>query len=256
MAKYFTKPPIGTPLNKAHSLNRGLVGYWSFGEGAGGKTQDLSGNGNHGTLANIVQGETSGWAGGKFGRTLNFDGVDDTVDVGSSLALTPTTGFTFSAWIYINGANANFGTIYASWSPSSAVFIGTGLGDSTIIQVYFNGALNFQITSVPRNQWIHLVVTNNGATAVAYFNGVQVGTAAATLISNSGKKSIGFDVERVNYPFKGNIDEARVYNRVLSVNEILQLYTDPFCMFEQESKYRWYVPSGAQVANGNFFQFM
>lgn len=32
------------------NLMRGLVGFWVFREGEGGKVVDLSGNGNHGTL--------------------------------------------------------------------------------------------------------------------------------------------------------------------------------------------------------------
>ena len=48
------KPPRGARLDPGHPLSRGVVGYWLFNEGVGGRVNDLSGNGNtgvwHGTL--------------------------------------------------------------------------------------------------------------------------------------------------------------------------------------------------------------
>ncbi|MHB1910209.1 MAG: LamG-like jellyroll fold domain-containing protein [Nitrososphaerales archaeon] len=46
----------------------GLVGYWSFDEGAGSYAYDSSGNGNTGTLVNSPT-----WVSGKFGAALSFN---------------------------------------------------------------------------------------------------------------------------------------------------------------------------------------
>lgn len=155
---------------------------------------------------------------------IEFDGSNDGIDLGTSTVLTPTTGFTMSGWIYINGANANFGTIYCSWTPSTSLYIGTKIAASSTIQVYFNGTNNFDITSVPLNQWVHIRVTHSGSTIFSYINGVQTNTTSGSLISNTGTKSIGYDVGRNNYPFKGSIDDIRIYNRALSAGEIEVLY--------------------------------
>ncbi|MBU3957440.1 MAG: hypothetical protein KKB25_00005, partial [Nanoarchaeota archaeon] len=63
----------------------GLVGSWSFNEGGGTKANDGSGNGNAGTL--LPAGSEPAWVGGKFGKELQFDGVNDYVDAGNAASL-------------------------------------------------------------------------------------------------------------------------------------------------------------------------
>jgi hypothetical protein len=57
-----------------------------------------------------------------------------------------------------------------------------------------------------------------------YINGVQTNTASSTLTSATNVSSIGYDTSRNNYPFKGNISQALIYNRALSQSEITQNY--------------------------------
>jgi len=267
MAKYFTKPPIGTPLNKAHPLNRGLVGYWSFGEGAGGKTQDLSGNGNHGTLTGIVQGETSGWAGGKFGRALNFDGVNDYVDVGAFDVIDNASQATLSFWGYRSSTSKTISV--AKYGGSTAWFELALRNDGAIVFIAANSDVTYKYQNDINNThntigWHYYTMVFDGslsgnARIAGYIDGVALGSLATngvlpSTLASTGNLAIGLVGNSVFS--EGSIDEVRIYNRALSADEVRQLYTDPFCMFEQESKYRWYVPSGGQVANGNFFQFM
>ena len=55
------KPPLGTPIRTGHPTAKGLVGYWTFGEGGG-------------EVLNLVSKETStaiggpAWGDGRFGR--------------------------------------------------------------------------------------------------------------------------------------------------------------------------------------------
>ena len=51
----------------------GLMVYWSFDEGSGEVTHDDSGN----LIKGFIHGAT--WIDGKFGKALNFDGVNDNV---------------------------------------------------------------------------------------------------------------------------------------------------------------------------------
>ena len=51
----------------------GLVAAYTFAEGTGTTTADVSGNGNTGTLV----GGTAWSAAGRFGKALSFDGVND-----------------------------------------------------------------------------------------------------------------------------------------------------------------------------------
>jgi filamentous hemagglutinin family protein len=205
--------------------NPGLVGYWNFNEGSGTTTADVSGNSNTGTLVNGPTWSSSVPSTPYLNsNSLSFNGTSQVVNAGNNATLTPTTGATFSMWVYTGGANSNYGAIITNWGGGgNSYFIGTQIGDPTTIQVYFSGINNFNITSVPLNTWTNIIVTNNGGTVTGYVNGTQSNTAAGSLVSSSGSTSIGYDVNRSNYAFIGNIDDVRVYNNVLSTNNIAEL---------------------------------
>jgi chitodextrinase len=71
------------------------------------------------------------------------------------------------------------------------------------------------------NTWAHLAATYNGATVRLYVNGVQVASRAQTgaIATSTNPLQIGGDTIYGQY-FAGRIDEARIYNRALSVTEI------------------------------------
>ena len=82
------------------TLNTGLVGYWTF-DGkdtswATGITNDMSGNGNNGTLVN---GPT--WVAGQIGGALSFNGVDQSVTTPLTMNET-STGISVSFWVKNN----------------------------------------------------------------------------------------------------------------------------------------------------------
>lgn len=69
----FSMLPMFTPQAKATSLPP--VGYWKFDEGSGSIAHDSSGNGQDGTVYG------AGWTEGISDKALQFDGVDDYVEV-------------------------------------------------------------------------------------------------------------------------------------------------------------------------------
>ena len=74
------------------------------------------------------------------------------------------------------------------------------------------------------NVWQHLVVTYNGSTAIMYLNGAEIGRAAMKLNTSNSVISIGrYPILNKAY-FTGLIDDVRLYNRALSIDEILSLY--------------------------------
>src|SRR5262245_59107499 len=75
-------------------LTTGLVGYWTFDEGTGTVASDSSGHNNTGTLKNGPL-----WTTGKLNTALQFDGIDDYVEVANSPSLSPTSAVSVSFWI-------------------------------------------------------------------------------------------------------------------------------------------------------------
>jgi len=78
-----------------------IVAMWHFDEGAGQWANDSSGNDNNGTLKTVYPTNSPNWTNGISGNALQFDGVDDYVDVGSSsdFYFSSTDNFTISMWI-------------------------------------------------------------------------------------------------------------------------------------------------------------
>ncbi len=83
------------------------------------------------------------------------------------------------------------------------------------------------------NTWAHLVVTRTPTEARFYVNGVLMNRDDAEVGSNAnyGGSPTAVIGARTNmtYPFRGVIDDVRIYNRALSQAEILSLYYESKC---------------------------
>ena len=185
--------------------------------GSGTTWSDLVGS-NNGTLTNgpTFNSDNAG--------SIVFDGTNDAISLSN---ITPTSGASFSAWININGSNSNYGSIFANWSDTgggTAYWIGTFINQSTTIQVYFNGSLISNITSLLLNTWMLLTVSHTGSVCKGYINAIEIFSLSSTLATSNNNTSIGYDITRTNYPFKGNIAQALIHNRALSAAEVLQNY--------------------------------
>jgi prepilin-type N-terminal cleavage/methylation domain-containing protein len=215
------------------SPHSGLIGYWSFDEATGTIAYDRSGYGNNGTLYSSTticsNPPTSGcpqWTTGKVGGALSFDGVDDYVETQNAINLAGKD-FTMVAWVKRNAT---------SGGGDHSIFL-HGFGYTTCGVLHFvirNDMPYFGLygcdfgTSYDMSNldlYYHLVFVNNNSPTITdkiYVNGIKIGEA----IKGS---YVGPDtVLRIGggwfATIKGLIDEARVYNRALSDQEIEALY--------------------------------
>lgn len=195
----------------------GLVGYWNFNDGVGTKTGDISGNGNTGTISNAT------WTQGRFGKALYFGGTNSSVSTPYNSVFDLTNNITLSAWYKKDvGSGTNKWLVHkATVNTSYAMFIEGGL--KMRIE---HPAMQDCITTEPsEGVWHHVVSTYDGVNMKVYVDGVLKQTCAATGSINltGGGIEIG-SFASTGYPFKGVIDEVRIYNRALSASEITTLY--------------------------------
>ncbi len=245
--KWMSKPLLGTQLNWAHPLNKGLVGYWLFNEGMGDKVNDLSMNGNIGTLMGMAFPSTvaSGWNPSKKGVGLNFDGVNDYVDAGNAASLNITAAITVEAWIKLSTVSANQ-VVVAKWYSggwtinSYLLYIGQDLFNNKFgfsiqqtngIIIIIHSTDTFNI-----NEWTHIVGVADGFNLYVYKNGVSAGIPVSydgSIAQQPTRDTIIGKLRQEDnvYLFNGSISEVRIYNRALSVKEIMELYIDPYGMF-------------------------
>ncbi|MEK7560853.1 MAG: LamG domain-containing protein [Patescibacteria group bacterium] len=214
------------------SLNSGLVGFWSFDGNAMGTTSalDTSGNANHGWAINGPKKTI-----GRIGQAMEFDGADDFV-IGSNNAQLPTGDFTYSIWFTSRkgvSAESNLISINTT-SPTSALDeFQWELSSSEILNLQVdNVAVLSGVRKVPIDgTWVHAVITRSGSAIRQYINGLLDTTGTGGTVMNFGTCNIIIGIDSSSSclgtllkPWKGLIDDVRVYNRALSADEIRRLY--------------------------------
>lgn len=204
----------------------GLIGWWKFDEGSGTAAEDSSVNNNTGTLTG---GTTFGE--GVSGNAVQLDGTDDYVTMGSSTTLDETIR-SACAWIYPdNLPSSSTGTIMGKTNGSSTgprlYMAGNGNVGGSV-----DGARQQSNGILSQNSWHHMCATWTGAAYTAadvkiYLDGANVTdgdvTAAGASQSDAALDFIIGQASGANF-FKGKIDEAMIFDRELSENEILSIY--------------------------------
>jgi hypothetical protein len=209
---------LGTGV--AESADPNLVGWWRFDEGSGTTTFDSSGHGNDGTL---VGGAT--WATGHFGGGIELDGATGYVSIPDFELTTDTITFV----IWFNGSKG------ANWAPfiSSREFRACEMkfGDNDTLHYAWNND-SFSTWDwdggpvIPQDTWTMLAVTidPNRATAYVYTDadGLSQGTNGIEHFEQTlGALQIGYSYS--SRYVRGIVDEAAVFNRALTEEEMLAL---------------------------------
>jgi len=201
-------PPLPSPT-EPEFLKKGLVAYYPF----NGNAKDESGNGHDGAIVGATL------------CTNRFEVAD--------------SAFTFSAGNFIR-VKDTFGesltiTCWASNAVPDQISMLWCFGDQQtgpdLDFIWGKVALNtWDITSnlvvnafcsyrVKSNEWSQYITVISQERTVLYIDGVQVGKAAYR--NPSGKPLL---ISRVEYPWWGQIDDVRIYNRALSEAEVKALY--------------------------------
>ena len=168
------------------------------------------------TISKKGTGSLKGTAGQTLLMTYNFSHFENAI--------------TIAFWIRINQASAyNMvfkdydGFIYLASSSNvnnmDVALFGSGYQDG----IHFSGVF------VADNIWKHLTLTaektSSGETKItSYLNGVFNTTATSGTWSKNGLVEVNFSDSYYGYSFIGNLDDFRMYNKVLTPEEINSLY--------------------------------
>jgi hypothetical protein len=213
---------IGVALTSlARAADPDLVGWWRFDEGSGTTASDSSGLGNHGTLRGDTQ-----WVRGRIDMALQFDGVDDFVEVPDDPSLRVENEVTVMAWINTERYDAPNGEAWQgilskSESPRSYSFYTEAGGDLHFSTAGYGGLSS---PMVPLNEWVHVCAMVVGGTQQYYINGEDAGRSGSGIVlpgdADTATVVIGRTHEGVNRSFLGMIDDVRIYRRGLTQEEV------------------------------------
>jgi len=198
--------------------------------GSGTVWNDLSGNGNNGTLTNGPTYNTENRGG------IVFDGTNDYIDI--NIPSTNFDDFTLSCWIKFNNITKNTqnfislgtdSTLIASNNDSQNFNLGyysnTKWHTNTKANNSWTNELNINSNAPVNNVWYYVVATYSitGNARKLYINSSYIGGDA--LYNNPGSVSIiRIGGGAFGWLFSGIISNTKIYNKALSAIEILQNY--------------------------------
>jgi len=202
-----------------------LLGWWKLDEGAGTTVVDWSGHGNHG----MFQGNPE-WVEGYDGGALEFTGSSTYVDCGNAEALNIDV-FSVSFWCNIPSTQGyNHMVSRGGHESASAVNWGVMMhgNEQRILFESFNDTTWPGIRSdTTIGQWHHVVATYDGDTMQLYHDGTLAETTsgAGMLLDQSRPFLIGArsDAGSAGAFFSGSIDDVRIYNKVVTEDEISKI---------------------------------
>ncbi|MCA2005294.1 MAG: LamG domain-containing protein, partial [Ignavibacterium sp.] len=211
------------------SLDSELVAYYPF----NGNANDLSGFGNNGSLKNGVSFDNDRW--NYPNQAIRFNkSLSQYVDVQNSPSLQIDSAISFSFWTKRNtldngqdqvlnkggdwpGGTCNYGLVFSEW---------------TLVFIYNGGYYIVNSPGVPLdNEWHHYVVTAlEGTTEIHFYvDGVEKTSmfgGGNPVINLYAESTSDLYISGVNYFSNNSVDELKIYNRILTPNEIESLYSN------------------------------
>lgn len=211
-----------------------MVAWWSFDYSSRDYAQDLTGFNNYGTKMGPI------YVAGKVAGALQFDGVDDYVEVADHFELNFGTGdFSFDAWIK---TNANIGVeVIVDKREGYNYGYSFFLNDGFLSLQLADGSFPFGYTNYASpvfaadGNWHHIAITVSRSSkqgilfyldgASTQFGDPTVHPATLTNTDNLriGRNSSAGDSDPIG-TFKGILDEIELFNRVLTQEEIISLF--------------------------------
>ncbi|HWS53372.1 MAG TPA: PA14 domain-containing protein, partial [Pyrinomonadaceae bacterium] len=213
----------------------GLAAHWEFDEGAAATASDSTGGGNAGALVGAA------WFPGKVGPgALTFDGTDDRVSIAGTPGLSAVANnFTLAFWakpesahqIDAQSASGYAGTSgqrYAVWprvgdGAWGAGHAGAGVSVGTNgVSVYEHANGYMPATLVHQaalSGWTHVAVVYENRQPRLYLNGTLVRTGLTSPKNYVHAQTTDLGGQIYGH-FDGALDDVRVYDRVLSADEL------------------------------------
>lgn len=208
-------------------LNLGLVTFYPF----NGNANDESGNGYNGVVngANLTTDRFN-----SNNKAYYFSGSNCSTYISANLNTSSiTTGLTVSAWVmrvgvgcigpriidFIPSAGPNLlGSLQWIWNNNNEALIISRTATSNSNTNFFN------LSTKPNNTWTLWTYTCDGQNEKVYQDGLLLSTTAVNKNPILGNI---VNIGRMSYPafdaFNGKIDDVRIYNRAISLEEIVFL---------------------------------
>jgi len=211
-----------TTVPEVEVTDPSLTGWWTLDEGEGQTAVDWSGHGYHGAINGAAE-----WTDGYQGSALRF--ADNAYVEAAYEGITGTASRTCCAWIKTGIANRSILT----WGQNVAGQKWRMRLDATGgLRIEVNGGYNYGVQNLADDRWHHvaIVLEDDGSPdaleTLLYVDGVLETSAASgdepIDTAAGGVVRIG-ETPWHNAPWLDEIDDVRIYDKVLTEQEIAEV---------------------------------
>ena len=178
--------------------------------------------------------DDSDWVAGKTGNALDFDGVDDYVEIAGYKGVLGTRARTCTAWVNTSDDTSWKDVIgWGNLEKGQRWFV--TITPDGFVQIGVSGGYQKGTTEIDDGQWHHLAVVleDDGSPDTAeikiYIDGIEENSYSTKSrpINTTPAQNVQIGLYNYNDPmaryFNGLIDEDRIYDRALSANEIAEI---------------------------------
>jgi hypothetical protein len=164
------------------------------------------------------------------GKALDFDGVNDYVD-GGTLDITAYTQMSVSFYMNVDTTTQDFRLISIRYigADDIRIFHSISIGAGVLNFSLDDGDVDNIGVNFETNQWYHVVMTHDGTTLKAYFNGVEQASTASTFdyANANGLFYVGrYTGGAVTY-YDGEASNVKIFNTALTAAQVADLYLNP-----------------------------
>jgi hypothetical protein len=213
------------------------------GDGANGSTTIVDSSSTPKTVTAFGNAQISTAIADPFGNgkgVLAFDGSGDYLTIPSNTGWGFGVGdFTIEGWLYLTqsirhtllAVGNQVGGIGINVDQSGTIPPPGSPGGTQNIQITRPGAAvdNFFPVSIPSSTWFHLAVCRLSSSVFVFVNGSQFGSSQANSQNYAqAELVIGYDGDKINFPFNGYIDDLRITKGVARYTSNFTPPTAPF----------------------------
>ena len=206
----------------AQDVDPSLVGWWTFDEDTGDVALDKSGNGNDAVLLN---GPTWGTDPDHRGVMI-LDGTDDHILIDGTPYELPL--YTMAIWFRVDGGSGNRDVLSAKGPTGVNGVLLEIQGAGTLRNLHRfpfapgGGSNIYSTESYDDGTWHHAATVQTESEMILYIDGQEIGRQPETNLFQGplGEIWLGTLDQRVDRMFPGPLDDFRIYDRALSVEEI------------------------------------
>lgn len=186
---------------------------------------NMDGNADDALGVNNAVASGVSWVSGKIGQAAKYTGTG-TIISNNNTGFSGDVSFSISAWFYVNDITGQHQIVtFGVKSTDQMVQFGilNWLGVDSLGFWGWGGA-SLISTPVLKNVWYHAVATYDSGTGARslYLNGVLKATTNRAFSIGVSKFNVGFLPSDIS--FNGLLDEIGVWDRVLTLDEIEDLY--------------------------------